>query len=56
MLVVGVCSIEMRDFANFFFNKIELHINVLGARSTPSIPKERISGIITKQFQPPKIE
>ena len=56
MLVVGVCSTEMRDYATFFFFflflKKELHIDVLGARSTPSVPRERYNcEIIIEQFQ-----
>ena len=51
MLVIGVCSIEMRDSATFSLTKKELHINVLGARGAPSVPRERYSyGIIKNNF------
>ena len=51
MLVVGVRSTEMSDSATFPFTKKEFHINVLRARSAPSVPRERYNcGIITKQF------
>ena len=52
MLVVSVCSTKIWDSATFSFTKKELHINVLGARSAPSVPRERNDcGIIIKQFQ-----
>ena len=49
MLVISVCSIEMRDSSTLSLTKKDLHINVLGARSVPSVPREIYScGIITK--------
>ena len=51
MLVVGVLNLN-DGLYNFLFNKKELHINVLGVKSAPSVLIERYScGIFTEHFQ-----
>ena len=54
MLGLGVCLTKMRDSATSSLTKKKkkLHINVLRARSAPSVPRERYNcGIIIEQFQ-----
>ena len=41
MLIVDVCSTKMKDSATFSLTKKELHINVFGAKSALSVPRER---------------
>ena len=43
MLVIDMCSTEMRDSTTFSLTKNELHINVLGARSALSVIEKDIA-------------